>query len=107
MTKFEIGSQLGFKGEMGFTSIPQEQYVANLCEALTQKEKTEIRQNMEGDSDKYARMIAGWLAQLGWVTKTSKSVTETFLGKTYSNVEIGQAFINIPPENPRCLQTVG
>lgn len=93
MTKFEIGSQLGFKGEMGFTSIPQEQYVANLCEALTQKEKTEIRQNMEGDSDKYARMIAGWLAQLGWVTKTSKSVTETFLGKTYSNVEIGQAFM--------------
>ena len=23
-TKFELGSQLGFKGEMGFTSIPQE-----------------------------------------------------------------------------------
>ena len=47
---------------------------------------------MEGDSDKYARMIAGWLSQLGWVSKTSKTVSETFLNKTYS-LEIGTAFI--------------
>ena len=91
VTKFEIGAQLGFKGEMGFTSIPQEQFVANVCEASSDKEKTEIRQNMEGDSDKYARMIAGWLSQLGWVSKTSKTVSETFLNKTYS-LEIGTAF---------------
>lgn len=93
ITKFEIGSQLGFKGELGFTSIPQEQYVANLCEASTKKEQTEIRQNMEGDSDKYARMIAGWLSQLGWVTRVPKKVTETFLGKTYTDVEINQSFM--------------
>lgn len=93
VTKFEIGEQLGFKGEMGFTSIPQEQFVANLCEAPTQTEKTNVRQNMEGDSDKYARMIGGWLSQLGWVAKSTKKVTETFLGKTYKDIEIAPAFM--------------
>lgn len=93
VTKFEIGEQLGFKGEMGFTSIPQEQFVANLCEAPTQDEKTNVRQNMEGDSDKYARMIGGWLSQLGWVSRTTKKVTETFLGKTYKDIEVSPAFM--------------
>ena len=92
MTKFEIGSQLGFKGEMGFTSIPQEQFAANVCEASSKAEETEMKQNMEGDSDKYARMIAGWLSQLGWVSKTTKKVSETYLNQTYS-LEIGSAFM--------------
>lgn len=92
VTKFEIGAQLGFKGEMGFTSIPQEQYVAYFCEAPDSEEKKKVRSNMEGDSDKYARMIAGWLSQLGWVTKNSKTVSETFLGITYSGVKIGDAY---------------
>lgn len=30
-TKFEIGSKLGFKGEMGFTSIPQAAFVYDYC----------------------------------------------------------------------------
>lgn len=91
-TKFEIGSQLGFKGEMGFTSIPQEEFVANYKEALTKKEADEIRSNMEGDSDKYARMIAGWLSQIGWVKVSKKSVTEVFLGNTYT-MDIGQSYM--------------
>ena len=91
LTKFELGNQLGFKGELGFTSIPQEQFVASVCEAETKEEKKKIVTNVEGDSDKYARMIAGWMSQLGWVNKTPKTVTETFLGNTYS-LEINSAY---------------
>ena len=91
-TKFEIGNQLGFKGEMGFTSIPQEEFVASYNEAITPDEAKDIRSNMEGDSDKYARMIAGWLSQVGWVKVAKKSVTEVFLGNTYT-MDIGQAYM--------------
>lgn len=91
-TKFEIGSQLGFKGEMGFTSIPQEEFVANYKEAPTKDEAKKIKNNMEGDSDKYARMIASWLSQLGWVKDSKKSVTESFLGNTYT-MDIGQSYM--------------
>lgn len=83
-TKFEIGSKLGFKGEKGFTSIPQEVFVATLSEAPASSRKT-VRQNLEGDSDKYARMIAGWLEKLGWVAKRSTIVNETYLGQTYQS----------------------
>lgn len=86
ITKFEIGSQLGFKGEMGFTSIPQEQYVAMLSEAENDKQRKEIKSNTEGDSDKYARMIAGWLCQLNWVEKTEKEIEVDFLGKRYKEI---------------------
>ena len=82
-TKFEIGSQLGFEGEMGFTSIPQEMFVAEFCEAPNQKKK-DIRSNVEGDSDKYARGIASWCSQLGWVESEQKTVNETFLRRKYS-----------------------
>ena len=81
-TKFEIGSQLGFKGEMGFTSIPQKVYVYDLCSA-TGKKCSDIRSNEEGDSDKYARTIANWLVQMGWVDTCEKEVTETYLGVTH------------------------
>lgn len=81
-TKFEIGSQLGFKGEMGFTSIPQEIFVYDYCSATTTTEKKETRSNEEGDSDKYARTIANWLNQMGWVESVKKEVTETYFGIT-------------------------
>ena len=35
------------------------------------KEQTAIRQDVEGTSDKYARMISGWLKKVGFVEQRS------------------------------------
>ena len=59
LTKFELGNKLGFIGEAGFTSIPQNIYVHAYNNAKTPREQSEIVSNVEGSSDKYARMIAG------------------------------------------------
>lgn len=83
-TKFEIGSRLGFKGELGFTSIPQAVYVYDYCTAATAKDRNDVRSNLEGDSDKYARMIANWLVRLGWVKAERKSVTENYYGERHT-----------------------
>lgn len=71
LTKFEIGSQLGFIGEDGFSSISQrlfihEFYQSPICE------RKKFKSDVEGSSDKYARMICGWLNKLGWIEKNSK-----------------------------------
>lgn len=83
-TKFEIGKQLGFTDEAGFTSIPQNIWVQAFEETQSQEERTELRNNVEGSSDKYARMICGWLVDIGWVKRTPKQVTETFGIKQYT-----------------------
>lgn len=83
-TKFDLGSKLGFKGEMGFTSMPQDAYLCDYCEATTAGEKTNVRSNEEGDSDKYARGIASWCMQMGWVESNQKDVTETYRRKSYT-----------------------
>lgn len=90
-TKFEIGKQLGFTDEAGFTSIPQNIWV-QAYEQGNQEEKIELRSNVEGSSDKYARMICAWLANIGWVTKTTKTVTE-YIGSEEFTTEISSAFI--------------
>lgn len=92
LTKFEIGRQLGFIGEAGFTSVSQSLYIGGLCSASTADEQKSIRQNFEGSSDKYARMIAGWLCQIGWVSKVEKEVTENYLGTPHTAV-IGQSYM--------------
>ena len=79
-TKFEIGDKLGFKGEMGFTSIPQEIFVYDYCSESSTSKRKDIKQNEEGDADKYARTIANWLVQMGWVEKENKEVEETYYG---------------------------
>ena len=89
-TKFEIGKQLGFTDEAGFTSIPQNIWVQAYVQG-NQKEKIELRLNVEGSSDKYARMICAWLANIGWVTKTAKAVTE-YIGSEEFTTEISSAF---------------
>ena len=83
-TKFDLGSKLGFKGEMGFTSMPQDAYLCDYCEATTAGERTNVRSNEEGDSDKYARGIASWCMQMGWVESNQKDVTETYKRKSYT-----------------------
>lgn len=80
MTKFEIGCQLGFIGEAGFTSVPQNFYVYSF---ETSNKKTDIRQNMEGTSDKYARMIGEWLVKLGLAEKSHHTYKETYGYQTY------------------------
>ena len=54
-TKFELGSRLGFIGELGFTSVPQEIFLYDYCMADAD-ERSNIRSNFEGDSDKYAKL---------------------------------------------------
>ena len=82
-TKFDLGSRLGFIGELGFTSVPQEIFLYDYCTANAD-ERADIRSNFEGDSDKYARGIASWLVQMGWVTSSRKIISETLKGKRYS-----------------------
>ena len=82
-TKFQLGNQLGFKGELGFTSIPQAMFLCDYCQA-TASEKKDIRSNEEGDSDKYARGIASWCEQMGWVSKSNMEFTEQYKGISYS-----------------------
>lgn len=43
-----------------------------------------MRSNDEGDSEKYARGIASWLTQMGWVETSSKTVTDTYRGHSYT-----------------------
>ena len=82
-TKFDLGNQLGFIGELGFTSIPQEIFLYDYCNSIP-AEKKELRSNFEGDSDKYARGIASWLIQMNWVTSHRKNISATYEGKIYS-----------------------
>lgn len=83
-TKFDLGSQLGFKGEMGFTSMPQDAYLCDYCEATKSSERANVRSKEEGDSDKYARGIASWCMQMGWVESDNKDITETYRRKSYT-----------------------
>lgn len=89
-TKFELGKQLGFTDEAGFTSIPQNIWV-QAYEQGTPDDKKELRANVEGSSDKYARMICAWLVNIGWVKKSPKQVTETIGGEQYTTT-INSAF---------------
>lgn len=82
LTKFEIGSQLGFIGEMGFTSINQGYYLALLSQ---EENSSSIRNNIEGDSDKYARMIANWLIKMGWVKSNKKTAFGYYRGTLYED----------------------
>lgn len=82
-TKFDLGSRLGFKGELGFTSIPQAVYLCDYCDA-SPAEKSAVRSNDEGDSDKYARGIVSWCMQMGWVKSADKEVTGEYRGNSYT-----------------------
>ncbi|MCC8089537.1 MAG: hypothetical protein LIO79_09820 [Rikenellaceae bacterium] len=91
LTKFEIGANLGFTDEAGFTSFPQNIWVQAYEETSCSEDKKNLRSDVEGSSDKYARMICGWLEAIGWVSKRPKMVTERIGGKTY-HCEIPFAF---------------
>lgn len=50
LTKFEIGANLGFTDEAGFTSFPQNIWVQAYEEA-TDDEKRRMRSDVEGSSE--------------------------------------------------------
>lgn len=89
LTKFEIGRNLGFTSEAGFTSFPQNMWVQAYEEYP--ELRTIIRNNYEGSSDKYARMICSWLNEIGWVNISEKQVSVKYGGKEYS-CNITQAY---------------
>lgn len=92
LTKYEIGRQLGFTGESGFTSLPLNVLIMTLANTDEAKEKNKIRTDWDGSSDKYARMIASWLEKLDLVVKRPKVVTIDFGGESYSET-IGHAYM--------------
>jgi hypothetical protein len=69
MNKYEIGSQLGFVGDPGFTHIDPYWVVANKASF----------NDKEGDSDKWARTIISWLKQVNWVVEAE--IPSNILGK--------------------------
>lgn len=91
LTKFDIGKKLGFSGESGFTSLPLNIMLQTLADSDLASEKAEIRQDWEGSSDKYARMIAGWLSKLGLVKKERKYF-DVILGGLTHREYISHAF---------------
>lgn len=106
LTKFEIGQMLGFQGEAGFSSIPQNIFVSGYHFATSEEEKRKIKSDTEGTADKYARMIASWLISIGWVIRIPKTVEETFAGQTYS-MEIGQAYYLTLKGKNNCKRILG
>ena len=68
VTKFYIGNQLGFIGEKGFTSY-DESLIINWFLNGSVEEQDNIKSNIEGTSDKYARMICSWLEKVDYVSK--------------------------------------
>lgn len=103
LTKFEIGRQLGFIGEDGFTSMPQTILIRSLAHADPKERKT-MKADWEGSSDKYARMIASWLEKLGLVEKIPKTITVSIGGRDYTET-IGQAYM-ITANGMTCFRKV-
>lgn len=91
LTKFEIGQQLGFIGEDGFTSMPQKIFIRSLVNASSKDRKT-MMTDWEGSSDKYARMISSWLEKLGLVKKIPKTISVMIAGMEYKDT-IGQSYV--------------
>ena len=92
LTKYEIGKKLGFAGEAGFTSLPLNVLIMTLATTDEPKEKNKIKTDWDGSSDKYARMISGWLVKLGLLIQRPKLVTIDFGGEVYSET-IGHAYM--------------
>lgn len=89
LSKFQLGSQLGFRGEAGFTSISHDLVMEQLAKELDKKEITKIRTDVEGSSDKYARMIGCWLSNMGWVESVDIKIFNQKLNK---HVSFGHCF---------------
>ncbi|KAA9246572.1 restriction endonuclease FokI C-terminal domain-containing protein [Streptococcus anginosus] len=74
VSKFYIGNNLGFNGEKGFTSY-DESLMLDWFKTGSPKEQEAIKSNIEGTSDKYARMIANWLVKIGFAENHSTKIS--------------------------------
>lgn len=95
LSKFEIGSKLGFVGDEGFTSLPQNILLTSLAMTNDSKEKNKMKSDWDGSSDKYARQICKWLEKLGLLRQEEKEY-EVSIGKDKSKEKLGQAYIITP-----------
>lgn len=91
LTKFEIAKNLGFIGEEGFTSLPQNILLETLAFTSDTKEKNKIKSDWDGSTDKYARMISGWMEKIGLVNRASKNFT-VHIGNEVYNETISHAY---------------
>ncbi|WP_088810680.1 MULTISPECIES: restriction endonuclease FokI C-terminal domain-containing protein [unclassified Listeria] len=73
ITKFFIGNRLGFSGEKGFTSY-DESLMLDWFRTGDKNELDKIKSNIEGTSDKYARMICTWLEKVGFIDRHSNNI---------------------------------
>lgn len=69
MSKYDVGSKLGFVGDIGFSHFEAE-FVARSGKSFN---------DAEGDADKWARTILSWLSQVDWVVKSESA---DILGKS-------------------------
>lgn len=92
LSKFEIGSQLGFVGDEGFTSLPQNILLTSLAMTDDLHEKNKMKSDWDGSSDKYARQICKWLQKLGLVRQVEKEYKVTIGNKEYTE-KLGQAYM--------------
>ena len=92
LTKFELGKQLGFVGEGGFTSLPQTILIKALATTETASERNKMKTDWDGSSDKYARTISKWLEKLGLVEQLPKLITVE-IGERHYTETIGQAYM--------------
>lgn len=95
LSKFEIGSQLGFVGDEGFTSLPQNVLLTSLAMTNDSKEKNKMKSDWDGSSDKYARQICKWLEKLGLVRQVEKEY-KVNLGNKENIEKLGQAYMITP-----------
>ena len=91
LTKFELGRELGFRGEHGFTTYPQHLVIQAIVANPGQRNR--ILTNWEGSSDKYARMICRWLMhqQINWIEQSAKTVPVNIAGRTFTT-DIPQSY---------------
>jgi len=91
LTKFELGKELGFRGEDGFTTYPQHLVIRAIV--MNPSQRNQILTDWEGSSDKYARMICGWLThqQINWVTQSTKSIS-LYIGTQTFTTDIPQSY---------------
>ncbi|EGD29190.1 type IIS restriction enzyme FokI [Streptococcus sanguinis SK72] len=78
VNKFYIGERLGFTGEKGFSTYGSSTMNQWLLNAENKKEFKSIKSDLEGTSDKYARMICTWLIKVGFVEKREVSIKSIY-----------------------------
>lgn len=95
LSKFEIGKQLGFVGDEGFTSLPQNILLNSLAMTIDSKEKNKMKSDWDGSSDKYARQICKWLEKLGLIRQEEKEYKIFIANREYTE-KLGQAYLITP-----------